>query len=245
MKAKMTGGMILVLAVSCWLLPSKLLSVTNEERIQMLDDKFIKGEISEEAYNRLLKKYGGATEPAAAKPATAPVKDVPGNLVKNFSFENLASDGFPEGWAIQWKMQKKDMPNKFQRIEVSTSEAHDGEKSMSFSCSPVTYGTDRVFQELPLKPGKKYKVVFWAKGKSLQSDPKADGTPCVVVLEYKAKDGKLKPLYIEPKIGNEWKIVAKVVKIPGDALEGGQIGLNLYYASGILWIDDVVVAELP
>ena len=230
------AGIILVVTASCLVITPKAFALSNEERIQKLDDKFINGEISEQTYKRLLKKYRGKTdEEKPAQEKIKPVEEVAENLVKNFSFENLASDSFAEEWTLDEAKQGQ--------VEMSTSEAHSGKNSMKFS-SQNQYGARKAMQNLPLEPGKKYKVVFWAKGKSLQSAPKADGMPCVVNLDYKTKDGKLKPLYIEPKIGNEWKMVVKVVKIPSDALEGGNVSLRLYMASGTLWIDDVVVAPL-
>jgi len=177
-------------------------------------------------------KEAGTSKPSEAKP----VQEVQGNMVQNFSFEKLASGGFAEGWALEDASHGQ--------VAVATSEAHSGNNSMKFS-SQNQSGARKASQNLALKPGKKYKVVFWAKGESLQSAPGADGMPCVVNLDYKAKDGKVKPIYIEPKIGNEWKIVAKVVKIPGDAQKGGSVSLRLYCASGTLWIDDVIVVELP
>jgi len=49
--------MILVVAIVCLLVSPSLLALTDEERIQMLDDKLIKGQINEDDYERLLKEY--------------------------------------------------------------------------------------------------------------------------------------------------------------------------------------------
>ena len=215
------------------------LALTDEERVKMLDDKFIKGELSEETYKRLLQKYGAATTSSQPKAETKSAKEVTGNLVKNFSFETLGSDGSAEGWTIEHKNSN------VVDIMVSTSVAHSGNNSMRFSSQKNYHGGEIAFQELPLQPGKKYKVVFRARGENLQSKPKADGKPCVVTIDHQAPDGKLKSLYIEPTTGNEWKQVAKIVSIPGDALPGGRVSLRLYNASGTLWIDDVVVEQLP
>jgi len=215
------------------------LALSNEERVKMLDDKFIKGELSEETYKRLLQKYGGAAASSQPEAEAKLVKEVTGNLVKNFSFEKLASDGSAERWTIDHKHSN------VVDIRVSTSVAHSGSNSMRFSSQKNYHSSEIAFQELPLQPGKKYKVVFRARGENLQSAPKADGMPCVVTVHHKTPDGKEKNIYIEPKIGNEWKQVAKIVNIPGNALPGGRISLRLYNASGTLWIDDVVVEQLP
>jgi len=211
-------GIALIMLVSC---SSRTLALTNEERTQMLDDKFIKGEISEATYKHLLQKYGGATAGSKPKPEAKPVEEATGNLVKNFSFETLASDGSAEGWTIDHKNSN------VVDIRMSTSVAHSGNNSMRFSSQKNYHGGEITFQELPLQPGKKYKVVFWAKGENLQSKPGADGMPCVVNIDYKTNDGKLKPIYIEPTIGSEWKQVGKMVNLPGDALPGGRVSLNL------------------
>jgi len=243
MKKEITAGLgaVLLIAVSCCLMPLKALAITNEERIQKLDDKFIDGEISEETYKRLLQKYGGGAESSQPKAEAKSVQEVAGNLVKNFSFEKLAFDGFPEGWTIP----ERKPDNKFQRIEVSTSVAHSGKNSMNLSCTPMQYGTDKVAQELTLKPGKKYKVVFWAKGENVQRAPANNGRACVANLDYKTKGGKFKPIYVESHSSNEWKVTTKIVEIPDDASEEGRICLRLFWASGTLWFDDVVVLELP
>jgi len=240
MQSRIIAGLILFAAINCWLVPSKVLALTNEERIQQLDDKFIGGEISEETYKRLLQKYGGGAESSQLKAETKPVQEVAGNLVKNFSFENLALDGFAEGWAMTGTKQG----GAHQKVEVSTSVAHSGKNSMKFS-NHMPYGTDLIAQELTLKPGKKYKVVFWARGENVQRAPANNGKACVANLDYKTKGGKFKPIYIEPPIGTEWKVTAKIVKIPDDASEEGRICLRLFWASGTLWFDDVVVLELP
>jgi len=69
-------GVVLILAVGCWLLLSKGLALTNEERIQMLRAKFIQAEISQETYIRLLEKYKGASA------STKPEKTAEDNLNK-------------------------------------------------------------------------------------------------------------------------------------------------------------------
>jgi len=239
MKSGTIAGLILFVAIVCCLAPSKVLALSNEEKIQKLDDKFINGEMSEETYKRLLKKYRGKTdEEKPAQEKTKPVEEAAENLVKNFSFEEQTDDGSAKAWEIQHK------GSTVVNIGLNTENSHTGKNSMRFSSDSTSHSTEVAGQRIPLQPGKKYKVVFWAKGDNLKSAPKADGTPCVVNLDYKTKDGKLQPLYIEPKIGNEWKMVAKVVKIPSDALEGGDVSLRLYMATGTLWIDDVVVAPL-
>lgn len=229
-------GIALLVIISC---SSMVLALTDEERVKTLDDKFIKGEISEDTYKRLLQKYGGATASSQPKAEAKPAKEVSGNLVKNFSFETLASDGSPEGWTIDHKRSN------IVDIRVSTSVAHSGNNSMRFSSQKNYHSGEITFQTLPLQPGKKYKVVFWAKGENLQRSPTADGMPCVVNIDYKTQDGKLKSIYIEPKVGNEWKQVGKMVSIPADSLPGERISLRLYNASGTLWIDDVEVVALP
>ena len=224
---------------SCLIINSQAFALSNEDRIQMLDDKFIQGEITEETYKRLLKKYRGKTDEEKPPQAEAkPVKRVDDNLVKNFSFEEQTADGFPEGWNIKRKGSKR------VDITVSTEESHTGTNSIQFYSYSHAHWGEMVIQRIHLKPGAKHKVIFWAKGKNLKRGPESDGMPCVVSVEYKGEDGKMKPVYIEPKIGNKWKMVTKVITVPSDAPAEGRIRLMLYCASGTLWIDDVVVAPL-
>ena len=63
MARKIIAGLVIFLSltVSGWLIPLKARALTNEGKIQMLRDRFIKGELSGETYKRLLKKYREGT----------------------------------------------------------------------------------------------------------------------------------------------------------------------------------------
>jgi len=80
--------MILVIAIVCLLVSSNVLALTNEERIQMLRDRFSKGEISKEAYKRLLKKYGEETNSK-----TEEAKSGIGEMIRVDSDESRAQTG--------------------------------------------------------------------------------------------------------------------------------------------------------
>jgi len=215
-------------------------ALTNEEKLNLLEEKFLKGEVSEKIYLELREKYGGVTKAAPAVKEAKPVTEVKGNLIKNFSFEKLASDGSAEGWVMDYVEARK-----LGDMSVSASVAHSGKNSMKIFSghgSPTAY----VIQEIPLRPGKSYRVFFWAKGENLLKTPGASGVvnPCAVSIRYKGKDNKNKNIWIEPAVGNEWQKIAKIVNIPGNSLEGGAITLRIFNSTGTLWIDDVSVVPL-
>ena len=65
----MKGSRIVLAVVFSIALCGMAIALTDEERVKMLDDKFIKGEISEKVYLELKTKYGGekSTEKVVAK----------------------------------------------------------------------------------------------------------------------------------------------------------------------------------
>ena len=235
MVRKTIAGLVIILslAVSGWLMPSKVMAITNEERIQKLDDKFINGEISEEIYKRLLKKYKGeSTE--TKKVADKEVKPVAGNIIKNWSFEDAAAE-IPVDWKISEEASRL-------QCTADSSTANSGNSSLRLSSSNTTYWQEGMVQELSLQPGKSYLVSFWYKGDNVIS---TEGTACVLSLECLMPDGKYKAQYIEPphhQITNQWKSAAKKITVPSNIKDGkGRIMLRLYRGSGTLWYDDVVV----
>jgi len=236
-KTRVVLVIVLSLTLTAWLVSSNVMAMTSEERIQKLDDKFIDGEISEETYKRLLKKYRGDTgAPETKKVAAEEVKPVAGNMIKNWSFEETSA-GMPADWELSDKINRL-------QCELDTSTGHSGSSSIRLSCPTTTYWQEGMVQNLSLQPGKSYLVNFWYKGENVVA---TEGVTCVVSFEYLMPDGKYKAQYIEPRqIINQWKTAAKKITVPSGAQAGkGRIMLRLYRGSGTLWYDDVVVKEVP
>jgi len=233
--------LISVAMMSGWLISSEVMALTNEERIQMLDDKFIRGEISEKTYLELKKKYGGETT-EGSKEKQAETKEakpvVTENIVKNCSFEESVV-GRPANWrAISSSL----------KYGVDNSTAHSGNSSLKISCPNIVRGY-HVTQELAFEPGKSYLVSFWFKGENVVPT-KAEGA-VIVRLDY--YDGtKYKAFrYVEPvpkskQVPAQWQAASKIVKVPSNAEAGkGRIELRLWDGTGTLWYDDVVVKLMP
>ena len=101
MKCRKIAALVLVFGLSTFFCSlSRVSALTNEEMIKLLDERFVKSEISEENYDRLRKKYGD-TDAVPTKPAKAiRVKGITGNLIQNSGFElDADNNGIPDGWS--------------------------------------------------------------------------------------------------------------------------------------------------
>lgn len=92
-----------------------------------------------------------------ARPAPAP------NLVTNFSFEDITSDGQPSGW--HWDPRNTDAT-----MAVDETMAHSGRRSVRFTNGTPygahVYGTLWTAASIRLKPGANYTLSFYAKSES-------------------------------------------------------------------------------
>lgn len=228
------------MAASCWLITSKALALSNEERIQLLDNKFIKGEMSEEEYKRLLKKYTGVKGSTnEVKVAPEKVQPVAGNIVENWSFEHSKNE-----MPVDWKLSMSPA-----NCKIDNTTAHSGNSSLKIFCSSIVWGKG-ILQETPFFPGKSYLVSFWYKGKNVVPKDR-EGSVLMALEYYDTQAKKYKPIYICPlpklkQVPTDWKRAMKKITIPSHAEAGkGNIEFRLYKGTGVLWYDDVVVKPMP
>jgi len=155
-------GIGLVVAASCWLVPSKVLALTDEEIIRALDERVATGEISEELYRKLRKKYAGGE--SAPKPQAKPVKEVKGNLLKNFSMEeDNDGDMTPDNWQVTGVRY-----GDFVITDLDSQVRHGGDKSIRVQFYKSNSNSCKISQVIKVEPGKKYLFSCWLKGENLR-----------------------------------------------------------------------------
>ena len=209
-------------------------ALTDAERLQLLEDKFLKRETSEKVYLELRKKYKGRVEDVKQ-----PVKEVPGNLVKNSSLEELDAKGVPVGWKMVSPSTGRT------NMEIDQQVSHNGNQSVLFYPKAgkwSDWGITHIRQDLKLSPGKTYRVSYWVKGENIQRYPGSDGRECVGTLTYLDSQGKQKSIFMESTPRSEWKKYSYKAAIPAGATNL-KITITMYNAKGKIWVDDVVVVE--
>jgi len=220
-------------------------SLANAERLQLLEDKYLKGEIPTDVYLELREKYRG--KKAAPEVKSKSVKGVPGNLVKNFSFEEKEQDGIPAGWI----RKEKTFGGSSCHMEISLDPQikHSGNQCLKYSAPVNSGGFPGLAQKIKVIPGKRYSLTLWLKGENLKR--KSDGEPVIIYGNYLDQDGneikKRTALSQELKQANgspDWTQIKISPKHP--APENAKyflLQIVTYSCSGTAWIDDVVVLE--
>jgi len=236
--------------------------LADEEMLRMLAERLAKGEISEKIYLELKAQYGkaGAKE---AKPVA--VKEVPGNLLKNASFElDADDDGMPDDWE-KYQPQNAD-------FGLDTEVFHSGKTSFWLSCEklPRVVG---ITQTIKIGAGKKYHGSCWAKGEDLEVA--FPGTEYMFFLfEYQWLDSDSKVISEEflavsdfqkffsktdPKISDrrneylkfnalknlkDWVLLKDKVRTAPTNAVAVKVLLGMYRVNGTCWYDDIVFTEV-
>ena len=216
---------------------------TDEQRLQLLQDRFLKGEISEKAYYeikaQLEKKLGKpGEEPKVGKAReearVSEVKPIPtvavaGNLLKNGSFEeDNDADGMPDGWE-KWG-------NKVTYL-MDDEEKHSGNYSGKLT-SVRKISNEGWRQTVTVEPGKKYQFTAWAKGGSDLQYFQGDSGPVVMF----SGGGKMTGFIEQGKALKASPVWLKLSKVVTGSPEGKiNISMYLYMCSGTVWFDDVVL----
>ena len=223
---------VTVLSVCSLLLMSTIaLGLTDEERLQLLQDRFLKGEISEKAYYEIkaqLEKKLGKTTTEAKPSEVTPIQVVASNLLKNGSFEeDKDGDGMPDGWE-KWGGRVTYL--------MDDEEKHSGSYSGKLT-SVRKIGNEGWKQTVTVQPGKKYEFTVWAKGGRDLQYFQGDSGPTVMFSGGKGWNGiqKSKALKAAPT----WLKLSKVVTGPAEGKM--DISMYLYMCSGTVWFDDAVL----
>jgi len=210
-------------------------ALTNEERLQLLEDKYLKGEIPTEVYLKLQKKYTAGKETPVQTPAQPKPAVVKNNLLQNPGFEEEMESGFPKGWSKyeQWK-------NSYWKphLSLDTAEKHSGAQSLKFKVTSASVGG--VKQKVPVKVGKTYIFSFWAKSQNLQR--KSDGAPIIYNVQFLDADGKRVAGGYGKEVrrlegSKDWMNIKQEGLAPAGATQAQVIIFN-YVCRGTAWIDD-------
>ena len=233
-----------VIVLSLLLVAGNAMALTDEERLQILEDKFLNGEISEDIYRRLSDKYrkklGVKETPAPAKPTTTKVQLSLKNIVQNASFEEPdPRDQTKPFWWGGTYWGKADVPRPVFLWDDKV--AHSGKRSVFVEVKPggsagvwIHYlwkDKEPRFQPY-FKPDTFYQMSAWVKAENTAAGSGIILDGCEVLGE--------RPL---AAIGgtHDWK---KLV-IKGARLKEGA---NVVYPAlvcrgGKVWFDDVEIIE--
>ena len=218
---------------------SSVFALTNEEMLKLLDEKFLKGEISESIYLKLQKKYGGG-EKEEKSPAKPQVKAKPStieNLMPNGGFEegDPQMSPRPTGWiSDHWSGDKA-------TFQWERSLGHTGNCCVKIECAG--YGRSAWTGSVSgLKPNTKYWLSVWVKSEDLK--PLRDGTSSTVFFNFSPIPLQPRPYVhmVSMNGSKDWtKITLEVTSPP--KVERGVVNL-LISGNGAIWFDDVEVVEV-
>ena len=242
------SSLLLITTMSC----RKSAELTDAERFQLLQDRFLKGEISEKAYYDLkaqLEKKSGKPRAEAQKRDIKPVQKqtekksdktaaearksgvkqvqaVERVSIKNGGFEqDKDGDGMPDGWE-KWGTRVTYL--------MDDEEKHSGDYSGKLT-SVRKVGNEGWKQTVIVQPGKKYEFTVWAKGGRDLQYFQGDSGP---VVSFSGGGGfieKGKALKTAPT----WLKLSKVVEGPKEGKM--TISMYFYHCSGTAWFDDAVL----
>ena len=219
------------LACSLLIMSTIALALTNEERLQLLQDRFLKGEISEKAYYEIkaqlekkLGKTGVESKPSEVKPSQA----VEGNLIKNGNFEeDKDGDGIPDNWE-KWGSRVTYL--------MDDEEKHSGNYSGKLT-SVRKIANEGYKQTVIVQPGQKYEFTVWAKGGGDLQYFQGDSGP---IVSFSGGGG-----FIEKRKAFNVPTWLKLSKVVTGPKEGKiRISMYLYQCSGTVWFDDAVLKPI-
>ena len=220
------GILVLVLLIGA----GKSQELTRKEKLEALQEKFLKGEITEETYKEMKSSL------------IKPVKEDPDNLVKNHSFEkDTDEDGIADNWEPKTMADGKPR-TPADWITLDDGNAYGGKRCMKVAPPKKSNAEENWHQVIDVKPGKRYFFSFWCKSENLkQTDTSYNG------VRFQDAQGKtLKTVYV-PMAAMEgsvdWKKLAKAMVAPPGSVNV-YMWLRIYEATGIVWYDDVTFKEL-
>ena len=217
-------GMLGVFVVS-----GQVLALTDAERLQLLEDRFLKGEISEKAYYELKAKYEGGKKETkkGTGESTLPVKEIPGNVIKNASFEiDSDENGIPDGW--------KKVAGGTTKMTLDNTTVHSGKLSAKIK-STQPDETSEWFQEVAVEGGKTYLFKCWYKSQEVKGGHSLAFAFYYTPIHPKYKDWITWAGDIRTR---DWTLYEKKIEVPGGVTKVRVRLLNCGQM-GTVWFDDV------
>jgi len=193
-------------------------ALTTEEKLNLLEEKFLKGEVSEKVYLELREKYRGGEKPAEVAPQKA--KEAV-NLVKNEGFEKVDPNNpaKPEDWTCQGS-------------GVWEKGGSDGQYCALVKSSPWSFWTQRI----EVKPNTTYRLSAWMKSNKA-------GASAQIVFNRMLPKGRGKS-YFYFKLSTDWQMYSKVFTTSSDCPRQVNIRL-LCEKRPDLYFDEISLVEMP
>ena len=208
---------------------SGIYAMTNEEMLRTLDEKVVKGEISEELYRELKAKYSGGTKATPSSEVKQEYIEPPvveGNLIKNGAFEEGTKYWSQEGDGT---------------IEIDNTVFHAGKASLKVHTdSKGTFWVHQYIRKLSVQGPAKYRLTVWVKTenlKAIQRNPKfyVDLRPVPIAPRPQ--------LSLSKNLGtNNWKKFTLDIELP--PIETIKIVLSYAHQPETVWLDDIFLAPL-
>jgi len=199
-------------------------ALTNEEKLNLLEERFLKEEISEKAYLELKKKYEGE------KPEATVELKAGEQVLKNPGFEEVVGN-LPTAWiSDNWAS----VPMKF---SIDSQVAHSGKYSARLD-TDLPEGRGAFYQDVPVKGGDIYTLRVWARSKNLAHGKR--GAFAAIACDF-APVG-VKPRYyisLQKSLAGDkdWtEVVMRDIVVPEGATKAS---ITLIHSRGTLWFDDV------
>lgn len=198
---------------------SCVFALTNEEKLNLLEEKLLKGEVSEKTYLDLKKRYEGEKPVVEMKSGE--------QVLKNPGFEkvvgNLPADWLTDNWA--------GVPMKF---SVDSGIAHTGKYSARLDADLPARGV--FYQDVLVKSGEVYTLKLWVKSKNL-APGKAFAAVACDFSPVGAKPRYYQSLSKEFEGTRDWtEVIMPDILVPDGATK---VSISLIHSRGTIWFDDV------
>jgi len=222
------GIRILVLLLILLGIISFAFALTKEEKLNLLEERLLKEEISEKTYLELKKKYEeGKTE------VSVPASASGNNLLTNPGFEETTKKpDLPDGWMKDPWNTAGGKPT----WKLDTTVAHSGKNSAYIKCPAKSVGTWE--QEVKIDPSKSYVLRVWVKGRNMSPN-------CHVICDRATRDRKrpLVSIYDTTRSATfDWTQITLDRVKPQPNTEGVLVNF-VNRGPGEVWFDDAVLVE--
>jgi len=218
-----TGKMMKIGVLSLIMVGISLMvyAITDQERLQLLEDKFLAGEVSEEVYLELRKKYMG-------------VKEETKKTLKTFSFdfEGDTPGAVPQGWKI-W-LGSKDI------IHVEAEGGVDNSKCLKMDCTSIEWMAVAHGIAIPeVKPNTAYVFSGFIKRGTAEQGPSI----CCVEVTPNSYEAGIHYAGNKPDKAGEWKKFTTAFRTRADLTTINMVCYN-YQKGGVAYFDNLELKEV-